>query len=437
MNHYKHALQLLNTALHAVSPEVLIQQQVSRNNNRLRIRHHDIDLFDFQRVFLIGFGKASGYLAAALEPILSDYLTAGLVIVPYGYMANCRKVIQREAGHPLPDENGLYATAELVKIARKAGKKDLVICLISGGGSALLAQYPPHVGLKAMQVTTDLLLKSGANIQELNIVRKHLSLVKGGKLAKIIAPAECYNLIISDVIGDRLDTIASGPTAPDTSTFSDARAVIEKYRLGNSLPPEVSEALETQSAGETLKADAPVFYRQYHIILGNNLTALIAAKQQARQLGYFPHLLSRNLRGESRYAAQVIAATVKQIISNGHPIRPPACLLFGGETTVTVTGSGLGGRNQEFVLSALIELSDLDYPFALLSCGSDGKDGPTDAAGAIITESSREKASLAGLHPHEFLANNDAYHFFQKIEGLIKTGPTGTNVMDIGIALIA
>ena len=432
----RNALDILEVALKAVTPEVLVHQHIRREDQYLRVQYRSFDLSAFHNTYVIGFGKASGHMAAALEPLLGDRLTSGIVVIPYGYKGNCRTVKEWEAGHPIPDEEGLRATSEILTLVNQAETSDLVICLISGGGSTLLEQFPPQLPLAAMQTATRVMLESGITIQELNTIRKHLSLVKGGKLAAAIEPAHCLNLIISDVIGDPVNMIASGPTAPDASTVEDAWRIIDKYKLKKKLPAEVLQVLREDLAGNTIKADHPLFHQVQDVILGNNMTALIAAEQAARRLGYHPLILSSRIQGESRQAAKVIAAILQGIVTTGHPIRSPACILFGGETTVTVTGSGKGGRNQEFVLSALIELRYLDHPFALLSCGSDGQDGPTDAAGAIITEATWEKAQRARLHPATFLNNNDAYHFFEPIDGLIRTGPTGTNVMDIGIALI-
>jgi glycerate-2-kinase len=378
-------------------------------------------------------------MAQALEKLLGDYISGGLAIVKYGHSAACKRIKIREAAHPVPDENGLQATSKILEICKNAGKKDLVFCLISGGGSALLEKLPEEISLGDLQAASQRLLECGAAIEEINTIRKHISLVKGGKLARAVVPAKCLTLIISDVIGDPLEAIASGPTAPDATTFSDARAVIQKYRLKKQLPASVRGYLEKGLRGEapeTLKPGDPVFRLVENIILGSNFTALTAARKTAEALGFNTTILGSSIRGEAREAARAIAGIVQEVSATGNPVSRPACLLFGGETTVTVRGKGKGGRNQEFALAALLVLKDMPQPHILFSCGSDGTDGPTDAAGAFISPEIYRAVTAANLDPLFYLQNNDAYHFFEQAGGLIKTGPTGTNVMDIGIVLI-
>jgi glycerate-2-kinase len=440
MNLYQQALDILQSAIDAVKPHRLIEYQLSLKNNRLLIRGKEsLNLEQFENIYVIGAGKASAFMAQALEELLGDLITGGMVTVKYGHSAACRKITIPEAAHPLPDENGLQATSEILEICKKVGKKDLVFCLISGGGSALLEQLPKGISLSDLQAASQRLLECGATIEEINTIRKHISLVKGGKLARTITPAACLTLIISDVIGDPLESIASGPTVPDTTTFADTSEVIQKYGLKKQLPASVSGYIEKGMRGEapeTLKPGDPVFRRVENIILGNNFTALTAAKKTAETLGFNTTILSSKIRGEAREVARAIAGIVQEVAATGNLLPPPACLLFGGETTVTVRGKGKGGRNQEFALAALLVLQDMPQPHILLSCGTDGTDGPTDAAGAFISPEIYCAARAANLNPLKYLQNNDAYHFFEQVGGLIKTGPTGTNVMDIGIVLI-
>ncbi len=436
----KEANLILQAAIESVKPHRLIEKNVKIENDTLIVNKQRFDLGKIAHIFVIGMGKASAAMAKKLEDVLGNHITGGLVIVKYGHGEKCRRISIREAGHPVLDENGLRATDELLEIARNAGKKDLVICLISGGGSALLEKLPKGIKLADLQKTAEKLLACGASIEEINAVRKHLSDVKGGRLAKAIAPAKCLSLMISDVIGDPLDAIASGPTAPDATTFEDAWKVLKKYDLTSDLPRSVIRYLQKglqNPQHETIKPRNPVFNNVHHFILGNNFMALAAAKAAANAIGdYKTMILTGKMQGEAREAARVIAAIAEEVITSGHPLSRPACLIFGGETTVTLRGNGKGGRNQEFALAALLALSHLKENYLLLSCGSDGTDGPTDAAGAIASQNVWRIAQEKGLNPAEYLANNDAYHFFEQTGGLIKTGPTGTNVMDVGIVLI-
>ena len=431
---------ILKAAIDSVKPHRLIEKNVKIGDDFLIVNGQRFDLGNVAHIYVIGLGKASAAMAKKLEDVLGNRIDSGLVIVKYGHGEKCKRISIREAGHPVLDENGLRATNEMLKIAGNAGKNDLVICLISGGGSALLEKLPAGISLADLQKTFEKLLACGASIEEINAVRKHLSEVKGGRLAKTIAPANYLGLIISDVIGDPLEAIASGPTAPDTTTFAEAWNVVKKYNLSTELPRSVIQYLQNglqNSQHETIKPGNSVFKNVHHFILGNNFIALAAAESAATDLGdYQTMILTGKMQGESREAARVIAAIAEEVIASGHPLPRPACLIFGGETTVTLRGKGKGGRNQEFALAALLALSHLQENYLLLSCGTDGTDGPTDAAGAIVSPEIWRIAREKRLNPAEFLANNDAYHFFEQTGGLIKTGPTGTNVMDIGIVLI-
>ncbi len=439
MNLKETAFTILQSAISAVKPATIFSQKLQINENKLYVEEHCFDLTAFENIYIIGAGKASAYMAQAMEDLLGNRISSGCVTVKYDHGVPCQIVKIREAGHPLPDENALQATEEILKIAQKVGVTDLVICLISGGGSALMEKLPQSIPLADLQATSQQLLACGATIQEVNTIRKHLSLVKGGQLAKAIFPAVCVTLIISDVIGDSLESIASGPTAPDFSSFSDALDVIQKYQLEKQLPSNILNHIQSGVNGivaETLKPDDPVFKSVYNCILGNNLTALQSAEKAAVKFGFNTLILSSQIQGEAREAARVIAGIIKEVIATGHPLKPPACILFGGETTVTIRGTGKGGRNQEFALAALQELKAVNAPYSFLCCGTDGTDGPTDAAGAFVSPEICQAAEKANLNPERYLNNNDAYHFFGQINGLIKTGPTGTNVMDTGIALV-
>jgi len=433
------ALDIVYQAVEAVKPASLIRTRIKRRGNRLTINGCLVDLSRYRRLWVVGFGKASASMAQAMEEVLGERIDDGLVIVKYGHGADCRRVRIREAGHPVPDRNGLLATEALLRLVRSAGAGDLVFCLISGGGSALLESPPKGISLKELQQTFRLLLDSGATIEEINAVRKHLSRVKGGQLARDIFPATCISLILSDVIGDPLESIASGPTAPDTTTFAQAWSVIQKYRLAQRLPDGVREYLQRGMRGlapETVRPDDPVWERVSNHIVGNNGFALDKAARVARRLGFRPLLLSSRLQGEAREVARVLAAILQEIQLRGRPVAPPACLLAGGETTVQVKGTGKGGRNQELALALLLAMGPRARPYAFVSCGTDGTDGPTDAAGGLVEPCCWKQIQIKDLDPQAFLQNNDAYHLLEQIGALVKTGPTGTNVMDLMVGLV-
>ncbi len=318
------------------------------------------------------------------------------------------------------------------------GQRELVICLISGGGSALSPAPVEGITLAEKQEVTRLLLACGATIHEINAVRKHISQIKGGQLARLASPATLITLVLSDVVGDSLDVIASGPTVPDTSTFADCLEILRKYRLSDTVPVAIRRHLEAGVAGavpETPKPGDPVFSRTQTVIIGRNLQALEAASRQATALGYRPLILSSAIEGETREVARVHAGIAKEVLASGHPIRPPACILSGGETTVTLRGQGKGGRNQEFALALALDIDHMPG-IAALSAGTDGTDGPTDAAGAFADWTTCARAEQHGLPPREALEHNDAYPFFERLGDLLITGPTQTNVMDVRIILI-
>ncbi len=435
----KHAEEIFKHVLSTLDPEQLVKKIVRVRDSALSIGQREYNLDEYKHIHVIGGGKACAPMAKAIEDILGDRLDGGIVIVKYDHGLPLKKVKIVEASHPLPDTNGLKGTSEILELLSKTGEKELILCLISGGGSALLVQ--PHVDttLENIQTTSNELLACGAKIDEINAVRKHVSVIKGGQLAKIASPSRLVTLILSDVVGDPLDIIASGPTIPDESTFQDAYAVIQKYSLEKRIPDSVSDLLKRGRTGqvpENPKRGDEIFDNTQNEIIGSNKIALEAAKDRAADLGYNTIILSSLIQGESREAAKFFAAIAKEVSRTETPIRKPACIIAGGETTVTIKGDGKGGRNQEYALSAAIEIEG-EQGIVILSGGTDGTDGPTDAAGAIVdVYTCRDARVKFNMSPEEYLQRNDSYHFFHKMRQLLITGPTLTNVMDLTIALI-
>jgi glycerate 2-kinase len=419
----KHALQIFRAALAAADPRAAVLRHLKFDGRTIIAGRRKYSLKKFDRVQVIGAGKASAAMARAVERLLGKSVAGGWINVKDGHTAPLRKIHQQECGHPVPDARGVEGTRKMAEIAREAGPRDLLICVISGGASAL-TPAPVSMTLGEKQELTKKLLASGATIHEINTVRKHLSSFKGGQLAKLAYPATTIALILSDVIGDDLDVIGSGPTVGDRSSIDDARAVLAKYGITQSV-----EFHETPKPGD------PAFERVQNIIVGSNEQAIDAAAQKAKALGYRTMVLSTMIEGETRDVAGVHVAIAKEILATGRPLRAPACVLSGGETTVTIRGSGMGGRNQEFVLAAAIALEG-SGPVTVLSAGTDGTDGPTDAAGAIGDSSTVARGREIGMDAGEFLADNDSYHFFERVHALVKTGPTGTNVMDVRVVLV-
>ena len=419
----KHALQIFRAALAAADPQEAVLRHLKFDGRTITAGRRKYSIKKFDRIQVIGAGKASAAMARAVERLLGKRIARGWINVKDGHTAHLRRIHQQESGHPVPDERGVEGARRMAEIAREAGPRDLLICVISGGASALTPAPIPPMTLGQKQELTKKLLASGATIHEINTVRKHLSSIKGGQLAKLAYPATTIALILSDVIGDDLDVIGSGPTVGDRSTVADARAVLGKYGITQ------VEFHETPKPGDA------ELERVQNIIVGSNEQAIDAAARQAKALGYRTIVLSTRIEGETRDVAGVHAAIAKEILATGRPLRAPACVLSGGETTVTIRGSGMGGRNQEFVLAAAIAL-DESGPVTVLSAGTDGTDGPTDAAGAIADSATVSRARALDLDAGAFLVENDSYHFFEKVEGLIKTGPTGTNVMDVRVVLV-
>jgi glycerate 2-kinase len=390
------------------------------------------------RVLVVGAGKASGAMAVAVEDIWGDRIVDGLVAVKDGYVAPTRRVRLVEAGHPVPDERGAEAARDIRALVEAAGDDDLVLVLVSGGGSALTPAPPPPITLADKQEMTRLLLAAGATINQLNAVRKHCSLLKGGQLARAAMPARVEALLLSDVVGDPLDVIASGPTTPDPSTFADALGILDGFGLRDIAPRSVVVRLEQGARGEipeTPKPGDPVFAQVRNTVIGNNALVVDAAAAKAHALGFTPHVLSRALEGEAREVAKRFVALARSIQGGKGPVAPPACVIAGGETTVTVRGRGKGGRCQEFALAAALEMEGRSGA-VVLAAGTDGTDGPTDAAGAIVDGGSAARARAQGVDPAARLADNDAHPVLQASGDLLLTGPTNTNLLDLYLVLV-
>jgi hydroxypyruvate reductase len=425
-------------AVHAADPQKILSSQVSLQGKILRIGERKYHLPQYKRIFVAGTGKASAAMAVSLEKILGTRITQGWMNVKYGHSQRLKRIRVQEAGHPLPDEKGLEGAREMVRMLSPLAEDDLVIFLISGGGSALLPLPVEGITLAEKQATTNQLLSCGAAIQEINALRKHLSRIKGGGLAKIVYPATLVALILSDVIGDPLDAIASGPTVPDPTTYEDCARILNKYQLWEKVPPSVAGHIRDGLEGkkeETRKEGDPAFQKVYNLVVGNNFLAIKAARKAAQDLGYRPVILSSLVEGETREVAKVHAAIAKEVLLSGNPLLPPACILSGGETTVTLKGKGKGGRNQEFALAAALEIAGWEE-ILVMSGGTDGTDGPTDAAGAFADGKTVSRGKTMGLDPWSFLEENDSYSFFNNLGDLLITGPTGTNVMDLRIMLV-
>jgi glycerate 2-kinase len=432
------ALAIFRASLEAADPRKAIQRLVRLEGATCRVGAARYPLNRHCRVLVLGAGKASAAMAQALESLLGSRITGGLINTKHGHLARLKRIELQECGHPVPDQAGIEGARRIAALAAEAGPDDLVFCLISGGASALMPLPAPGVTLAEKQEATKLLLACGATIHEINAVRKHISHVKGGQLARLAAPATVVSLLLSDVIGDSLDVIGSGPTAPDASTFATAMAVLDKYGIAARVPAPVRSRLEAGLRGEipdTPKAGDSCFRKVRNVIVGSNRLAVDAAARKAKELGYRPLVLSTFIEGETREIAAMHAAMAKEITVSGRPVRPPACLISGGETTVTLKGNGLGGRNQEFVLACALGIDSLPDTVAF-SGGTDGTDGPTDAAGAIADGATLVRANQAGMNAAAFLAENDSYRFFDALGDLVKTGPTGTNVMDVRLLLV-
>lgn len=434
---------IYSAAIAAVDPEAAVGEHLSCEKNVLQLtsRGRVIRSFDFAsstRIVVVGAGKATASMARAVERICAGRISEGCICVKHGYTRDLSVIEQIEASHPVPDASGMSGARKILGLLGRAGEGDLVISLISGGGSALLPLPPEGITLEEKREVTNLLLKSGATIHEVNTVRKHLSLVKGGTMARAAGRAAVINLMISDVVGDDMDVIASGPFVPDKSTFADALRVLERYSLTGLVPVPVAERIRAGARGEIEENPgerSPVFNNVTNLIIASNITALEAARSEAVSRGYNSLILSSRIEGDAKDAALWHARIAREIRASSHPVPPPACIVSGGETTVKVTGGGLGGRNMEFAMHAALFIEGAEGT-TMASIGTDGTDGPTDAAGAMANGGTAALAREQGVDIGEYIRNNDSYHFHERMGTLIKTGPTNTNVMDVRIILV-
>jgi hydroxypyruvate reductase len=434
-----HARQIFAAGLQAADPGSCVRRALSLEGSHLRIGDSSFALGDVSRLLVVGAGKATPAMAAAVEEILGKSIQAGAINTKYGHGLPLRRIAIAECGHPVPDQAGLRGAERVLALLEGLDEDALVLGLFSGGGSALLPAPAEGISLEEKQETTRLLLSCGATIGQINALRKHLSRIKGGLLARAAAPARLVCLLLSDVIGDPLDTIASGPAYPDPTTFAHCLEIADHYGLRHRLPESVRLRLEQGAQGrlpETPKEGDPCFARVQNIVIGNNGLAVEAAAQQARTLGYNTLILSTRLQGEARQVAAMLASVALEVKAGDRPAKKPACLIAGGETTVTLRGPGKGGRNQELALAAALHLEG-HQGIALLAAGTDGTDGPTDAAGAFADGATLARGRTKGLSARDFLERNDSYTYFHQLGDLLLTGPTGTNVMDLHIILIS
>lgn len=432
----QHAIEIFNAAVSAVHPSQLLRKSLYVDEDSLIVAGKAIHRSSFNNLYVIGAGKASAAMSIEVENILGPLITASLVTTKYKHALPTARIKIVEAAHPVPDHNCVIAVNDTLELLKKTTSDDVVICLLSGGASALWCDVPNGATVEDVQSVFNFLIKSGAGIDEINVVRKHLSGIKGGQLIRHCNGASVFTLIISDVPGDDLSTIASGPTVPDDSTFTNAYSVLSKYRLLSKLPRSILVHIERGTKGlipETPKPGDPIFTNSFNKIIGSNSIALQAAADKAAELGYNVNKIDRVITGDAAGEAKTFVSLAAKYDGN-----KPLCILQGGETTVKVTGSGKGGRNQHFALVALHELSKQSSTkkITILSAGTDGTDGPTDAAGAVINNETPGIAAAKNLSIGKYLGNHDAYHFFEKTGNLVKPGPTQTNVMDIMMALV-
>jgi len=431
------AEQIFISGVMSVLPEKLISMNLSVKGSVIKFGDLSLSLEDIKNIYVVGAGKASAAMGHYVENILGDRITEGHIVVKYKYACKLRKIKVTEAGHPIPDLNGITATEDILRIARNANENDLVICLISGGGSALMADLPEGCLPEELIIVNNLLIRSGASINEINTVRKHLSGIKGGQLAGAVWPATLISLILSDVPGNPLEVIASGPTVPDSTTFSDALKVLANYQLTSDITAPVLNYLKEGERGirrETPKPGDPLFIKTYNILAGTNLIALEAAKKAAIDLDFNTFIIENQMQGDVDKSAQTIVDTALYY-KNNNEIKKPVCLLYGGEPTLKVMGEGLGGRNQHLALSAAIKLQDKPG-ITFLSAGTDGCDGPTNAAGAVVDSDTVPLALAVNADPEKYLSEFDSFNFFKTTGGHIKTGPTFTNVMDLVVVIV-
>jgi len=430
--------KVLAAAINGADAGAAIKKHVSRDTEYLFIDRNTFDLCIFKRIFIIGAGKASIPMASAIYELLNVNITSGIVITKDGHLDPEKYKIGTqveviEASHPIPDQRNLVAAEKLSSLISKLNRNDLVIFLLSGGGSSLLMKPSTGLSLQDIQETTSLLLGCGASISEINTIRKHFDVFKGGGLAKLLTPATVISLILSDVVGDNIEVIGSGPTVADPSTFNDAWVILENYKMLDQVPPNVRSRFLTGIQGEiqeTIKPGNPILSRFTNVIVGNNTDAVNSAFNAAKNLGFDSRLLTTILHGEASQMGSDLFEEVKALLSTPTLVKRQVCMIAGGETTVTLKGTGKGGRNQELALGVVKNLSGSE-PWILASLATDGGDGPTDAAGAVITNETFSRALSMGLDPQDYLRRNDSYHFFASLNDLILTGPTLTNVNDL------
>lgn len=437
MNYRSIAEQIFLAGVENVTPHNLISRHLVLNGNSLNIDGHIFDLGSIKNIYVVGAGKASAMMGAEVEKILGERIIGGHIVVKYGFSTDLKYIKVTEAGHPVPDSKGYKATRDILEIGRLAGISDLVICLVSGGGSALLPDCPEGCTPRDMAILNELLVNSGACISEINAVRKHLSNIKGGQLARIVYPATLVNLMLSDVPGDSPDVIASGPTVADSTTFGQAMAVVTKFRLLEKVPPRLIKYLEEGILGlhdETPKPGDIIFEKTINILAGSNKMALDASQNKALDFNINSVIITDQIQGDVPDVAEYIVAYASKFKSDINETKP-VCLLFGGETTVKMTGKGKGGRNQHLALTAATLLKDMPE-ITILCAGTDGNDGPTDAAGAVVDSETIASATLRDIDPRKYLREFDSYNFFKKAGGHIFTGPTMTNVMDIIVVVV-
>lgn len=415
--------RILTAAIQAVEPQAAVRNFVERHGQTLSISGNEYHLDKKGRILLLGLGKASYAMTLPLMDLLADHSPRGLLIPKQTPAHPLSGFNIQPGGHPVPDENSLRAGVKAIQLTQGLNENDLLICLISGGGSALMSAPHTGISLTDLQKLTSLLLACGARIDEINTLRRHLDKLKGGGLAKLASPARVVSLILSDVVDSPLEAIASGPTSPDPSTRADALAVLEKYGLQKIIPAAILKALET--VPETPKPGDGLFERVQNVIVGNNLLAAQSALEQAKAEGFHPQLLGNNWQGESREVGKNLSNILKSTTTPR-----PFCLVAGGESTVTLHGRGRGGRNQELALASVRELAGVDNVL-LITLATDGEDGPTDAAGAVVNGSTLQRGLEIGLSPETFLDNNDSYNYFSALNDLLRPGPTGTNVNDL------
>lgn len=436
--------RVLAAAIAAVEPGAAVRRFLQRDGDRLSAGDMVYNLRNIDRCWIIGAGKAAAPMAAAAADILGERLSGGVVVVKEGHItAGSQAVLQErvevlEAGHPIPDARGVAAGERIATLLQNTGERDLVLALISGGGSALLTHPAPEVTLDDMQRLTGVLLACGASINEINTLRRHLDTLKGGGLARLAAPATVVTLILSDVVGDPLDVIASGPTVADPTTFADALGILEQYGVTDQTPAAIRERLQRGVRGdiaETPKPGDPALARVHNLIIGSNRLAAEAALAAAQNEGFNTLLLTTFLQGEARFVGRVLAAIAREIAAGDRPVRRPACVIAGGETTVTLRGDGRGGRNQELALAAAADLAAAPGSL-LVALASDGGDGPTDAAGAVVSDTTLQRAALLKLDAAAALSRNDSYSFFAALDDLLRTGPTQTNVNDLALVVV-